>query len=91
MLIQVKFLGPTDYRPSRWKATRSGGSAIVSKGYKDDTIEDAKRAAYALLDKWGVREDWGLLAFCGQTEKGLYIYAAVDQLKNQIEKAESEG
>lgn len=52
MIITTKFLGPTNFRPARVKATsRTGSSVIVNWDYELGTDGNHKRAASALLDK----------------------------------------
>ena len=49
-MIEVYFLGPTDYRPARWVARAVGNHKtrkVVSSGYRDAYIE-AEDAAVAL-------------------------------------------
>jgi hypothetical protein len=54
--IQVKYLGPTTHKPSRWKAFIEGGASVtVSYDYALDSHENARCAAIALMTKllWG--------------------------------------
>jgi len=53
--ILVKFVGPTNTKPSRWSVSCSAGRAIYSKGHFCDTNDDkdARMAAEALAAKFG--------------------------------------
>jgi hypothetical protein len=53
--IQVKFLGPTNTKPSRWRVFCAAKSRIVSKGHYCDTNDnrDARMAAEALAKELG--------------------------------------
>lgn len=50
--IQVKYLGPTNTKPSRWKAFVEGGaSATLSYDYALNSDGNARQAAQQLIDK----------------------------------------
>ena len=49
--IKTKYLGPTDHRGSRLKATASGGSVTIPWDYELDTEGNHRYAALALCDK----------------------------------------
>lgn len=52
--IQVKYLPATNTKPTRLKAWAEGGnSAVVSKSYELDEVDNYKVAAKALMDKLG--------------------------------------
>lgn len=66
--ITTKFLGPTDFRGSRVKATASAGSATVSWDHSKD-IEDNHRAAAEELCR---RLDWSYKTLaCGELPRGV--------------------
>ena len=61
MYITSKYLGPTDYRGSRYKATIDRGGdfkhqATVSYSYELDPEANAVRAINALLEKTGLNQ-----------------------------------
>ena len=51
--IQVKYLGPTNYRGSRYKATAAAGSVTVPVDSSLSTESNVIAAAQALCDKFG--------------------------------------
>ena len=55
--ISVKFLGPTDFRPSRYKAEAEAGSLTLATDYSLDAEGNATRAAKALVEK--LKWDYG--------------------------------
>ena len=68
--IQVKYLGPTNYRGSRYKATAAAGSVTVSADNALSTEGNVIAAAQALRDKFG----WnGGMAY-GQLADGSYVF-----------------
>lgn len=52
-VIQVKYLGPTNYRGSRYKATAAAGSVTVSVGDALSTEGNVIAVAQALCAKFG--------------------------------------
>lgn len=54
--IITKYLGPTNHRGSRIKATAYAGSVTVPFDYSLDTVERHRAAAMALAAKYGWRE-----------------------------------
>jgi len=50
--ILVKYLPPTNFKGSRYKAWCERGSIIVSSDFKLDTGENAKAAAKALIARF---------------------------------------
>lgn len=68
--IQVKYLGPTNYRGSRYKATASAGSVTVSTDNALSTEGNVIAAAQALCDKFG----WPKDMVCGQLADGTYVF-----------------
>jgi hypothetical protein len=55
--IQTKFLGPTNTRGARVKATADAGSVIVSWDHAIGIYENHKAAAVALARRFGWPED----------------------------------
>jgi hypothetical protein len=56
--ITTKFLGPTNYRGSRVKASASAGSITVSWRHQYDAETNHHLAAQALAEKFGWRGRW---------------------------------
>lgn len=58
--ILTKYLGATDYRPSRVKAWCQAGSVTVSWNHDVDVEANHAQAVQALLTKlgWGLIKDW---------------------------------
>jgi len=55
--IVVKFLGPTNYRGSRYKASAQAGSIIVESDDRLNPEENARLACLALRKKLGWTEE----------------------------------
>lgn len=56
--IEVKFLGPTNFKGSRYKAyTCNGQQLTLSADDSLDPEENARKVAYALRDKMGWKGD----------------------------------
>jgi hypothetical protein len=70
--IVTKYLGPTNFRGSRVKATASAGSVTVSWDHALDAESNHVAAAKALAVKYGWRGEWT----GGGTENG-YVFAEV--------------
>ena len=51
--IETRFLGPTNSRGSRYKATAEAGSITVSADYRLGCEQNHERAARMLIDKLG--------------------------------------
>ena len=69
--IVVKYLGPTNYRGSRYKATASAGSVTLSYDYALNPTENALVAAQALADKY----EWdGAQLHCGGLPDGNWVF-----------------
>jgi hypothetical protein len=69
--IQVKYLGPTNMRGTRWKATAEGGHSItISRDYKLDGEDDARRVAEALRDRMA----WSPITGSGVLPNGDYVF-----------------
>ena len=60
--IEVKYLGQTDHRESRFKATAPGGSITISRDYALDTNVNKLAAATALFNKLGWNESFEALS-----------------------------
>lgn len=56
--IVTKYLGPTDTRGSRFKATAAGGSVTIPNDYSDDAQGMHRKAAMALAAKLGWLGEW---------------------------------
>lgn len=66
--ITTKFLGPTNSRGSRIKATAAAGSVTVSYDHALNTDDNHSAAAKALAAKYGWAGDWiggGMPDNCG--------------------------
>lgn len=77
--IITKYLGPTDRRGSRVKATASGGAAVtLSWDYALDSGENHKAAALALMSKL----DWTGAMQGGDLKSGMAFcfLSAQDQI-----------
>jgi hypothetical protein len=72
--IETKYLGPTNYKGSRIKATAAGGMSITV-GYRSElnVDENHQAAAVALCEKLG----WGGLMQGGSTRSG-YVFVFSD-------------
>lgn len=51
--IQVKYLGPTNTKGSRWKATSAAGSVTISHDYELSNERSAEAAMLELVNKFG--------------------------------------
>lgn len=68
--IQVKYLGPTNYRGSRYKATAAAGSITVGVDDALSIESNVIAAAQALCDKFG----WVGGMVYGQLADGSYVF-----------------
>ena len=69
--IQVRYLGPTNTKGTRWKAWAWGGASVtLSRDYALNGDQDAKRVAEALCDKMA----WGPIKGSGQLPNGDYVF-----------------
>jgi hypothetical protein len=69
--IQVKYLGPTSHKGTRWKATAEGGHSLtLSRDYELDGDDDARRVAQALVDKM----QWRAIHGAGSLPNGDYVF-----------------
>lgn len=71
--IQVKYLGPTNYRGSRYKATAAAGSVTVSADAALSVEGNVIKAAHTLCDKFGWSKDMAH----GQLADGTYVCVRV--------------
>lgn len=51
--IKTKYMGPTNHRGARMKATAEAGSVIIPYDYALDAVDNHAKAADALQLKWG--------------------------------------
>jgi len=63
--IEVKYLGPTNFKGSRYKAWTDGGSVTLSTDYALNSEENHKEAAKALCKKM----NWHGILAQGSTPK----------------------
>lgn len=73
--IQVKYLGPTSYRGSRYKATAAAGSVTVSADDAKNVEGNVIAAAQALCDKFG----WSKDMVYGQLADGSYAFVMLSK------------
>lgn len=76
--IVVKYLGPTNCRGSRYKATAQAGSITLDADLRLGIEENAKRAAEALRKKLGwtgeKSRNYGKEWACGCLPDGAYVF-----------------
>lgn len=70
--VVTKFLGPTDSRGSRIKASAFGGSVTLGWNYALDSQENHRAAAQALLAKMG----WAGSYVHGVLPSGDHVFVA---------------
>jgi hypothetical protein len=77
--IVVKYLGPTNFRGSRYKATAEAGSIVVDCDNRLNDGENARAAGMALAVKhgWDKYSDFVLGGLPGP--RGGYVLVAVDK------------
>ena len=70
--IMTKYLGPTNSRGPRIKATCWNGTATVSYAYEKETRDNHQAAAEALIAKLSEKADvdWKIIA-CGHLPDGV--------------------
>jgi len=71
--IVTKFIGPTNTRPSRVKATCEAGSITVSWDHRYDPENNHDATARALIEKLGWRGEW----VSGELPGGGSVYVMV--------------
>ena len=72
--IITRYLGPTDRRGARVKATAQAGSVTLPWDYALDPSENAKAAAKVLAEK----NDWHGTYFGGCLPDGSYVFVDAD-------------
>ena len=72
--ITVKFLGPTDKRWIRWKATAAAGSYTMEQLDKLEPEGNARMAAQKLANKLGWAGNW----YGGVVAGGEYVFVQAD-------------
>ena len=79
--IQTRFLGPTNVRGSRYKATAQAGSITLSADDRMNPEQNHHVAAAALVAKFGWNEHKGYKGLLGgQLPNGDYAWVMVDRL-----------
>lgn len=73
--IQVKYLGPTNYRGSRYKATAAAGSVTVPADDAKNVAGNVIAAAQALCSKFG----WSKDMVYGQLADGTYVFVQMSK------------
>lgn len=73
--IQVKYLGPTNYRGSRYKAIAAAGSVTVGADNALSIEGNVIKAAQALCDKFG----WSKGMVHGQLADGTYVFVQMSK------------
>ena len=69
--IQVRYLGPTNIKGTRWKAWAEGGHSVtLSRDYELDGAQDARRVAEALREKMA----WKPIQGEGVLPNGDYVF-----------------
>lgn len=73
--IEVKYLGATDTKPSRWKASCAGGS--ITRGY--DRGMGSAENAYAIAEALATKLDWltNITLQGGVLKNGNYVFVLV--------------
>ena len=82
--IITKYIGATNYRPSRIKATCEAGSVTIAYPYEDEEEESHAQAARALVDKLGWTEANGYPAMvCGGLPQSIggYVFVFLPRAK----------
>jgi hypothetical protein len=81
--IVVKYLGPTNFRGSRYKAVAQAGSLTLGGDMRYGSDENARRAADALIAKLGWRYgEW----LEGTLPDGSYVYVCDDIISQRNRK-----
>jgi hypothetical protein len=70
-VIKTRFIGPTNYRGARIKATCQAGSVTVSLDYSLSGTDAHWQAVLSLIAKYGLR--FGDKYAIGQDESGYYF------------------
>ena len=72
--IQVKFLGPTNVKGSRYKAWCDAGQVTVSTDFALNSEDNARKAAEALRDKLGWNTPYYGNLIEGGLSDGSYVF-----------------
>lgn len=78
--IQVKYLGPTNYRGSRYKASCHAGSITVPTNYALNGHANARAAAQKLVKKVG----WNVGLVGGTLESGTHVFVPIAKRKMRV-------
>lgn len=73
--IQVKYLGPTNYLGSRYKATAAAGSITIGADSALTIVGNHVAAANALCDKFG----WPKDMVYGRLADGSYVFVQMSK------------
>lgn len=76
--ITTKYLGPTNFKGSRIKATAAAGSITVNWKHEHGSEANHRLAAMALVDKFGWRPQCDRLCG-GQMANGGYCFVMVGE------------
>ena len=83
--ITTKYLGPTNFRGSRVKASAEAGSVTISWDHALDTRQNHAAAALALLDRLGWTGEW----VQGGTSDGyVFVNAHDDRITSPVSEDE---
>ncbi len=83
--ITVKYIGPSNTKPSRLKATAANGHSVtVPYSLPDETADwqGYNRAALALCEKLG----WTGEMIAGAIDNGAYVYVFTDKTSMRINR-----
>jgi hypothetical protein len=83
--IETKFIGPTNHRGSRIKASAQGGSITVSYDHALNSEQNHTVAAHALATKLG----WDGVLIGGGNAKGngnVYVFAETDAASDEEDR-----
>lgn len=81
--IEVKYLEPTTYKGSRWKATCKAGNITVPYKYSLGAFENAELAALALQHKLG----WEFSMVGGCLPNDNYVFVLTSPHNENSERA----
>ena len=77
--ISTKYLGPTNFRGARIKASAEAGAMTVSWDHSLDVDENHAKAAKAFADKWGWGGEW--IGGASPDRRG-YVFVDVSKVDN---------
>jgi hypothetical protein len=81
--IQTKYIGPSNVRGTRYKATCAAGSVTVGIDYRVGFEENHKLAAMALCSKL----NWDGVRVGGTLKDGTMVWVIADDVSCQFETA----